>query len=122
MHHHRTNNSHDTVATRPLKADGADRRRYRRYPILESGLIYTDTGCIDCQVVDLSANGVRVRPVGKLESDPGVCRFLLGRLGAFEAEVCWEGDDSIGIRFGDEPAAVAQRFSDLLPEDCLAAA
>lgn len=110
------------AADGPPQSDGQDRRRYRRYPILESGLIYTDDGCIDCQVVDLSANGVRVRPVGKLKDDPGVCRFLLGRLGAFEAEVCWEGPDSIGIRFGDKPETVAQRFSDLLPEDCLAAA
>ena len=107
----------------PLDAgDGADRRQYRRYPILESGLIYTADGCIDCQVVDLSASGVRVRPVGKLKEQQGTCRFLLGRLGAFEAEVCWEGRDSIGIRFGDEPETVAQRYSDLLPPDCLATA
>jgi hypothetical protein len=106
----------------PLDAgDGADRRQYRRYPILESGLIYTADGCIDCQIVDLSASGVRVRPVRKLKEQQGTCRFLLGRLGAFEAEVCWEGKDSIGIRFGDEPETVAQRYSNLLPPDCLAA-
>ena len=102
--------------------DGADRRRYRRYPILESGLIYTNDGCIDCQVVNLSASGVRVRSGGKIKEQQGACCFLLGRLGAFEAEVCWEGKDSIGIRFGDEPETVAQRYSDLLPPDCLAAA
>ena len=106
----------------PLDAgDGADRRRYRRYPVLESGLIYTSDGCIDCQVVDLSASVVRVRPVGKLTEQDGTCRFLLGRLGAFEAEVCWEGKDSIGIQFGDAPETVAKRYSDLLPGDCLAA-
>lgn len=101
---------------------GAERRRFRRYPVLESGLIFTREGCLDCQVVDVSANGVRVRPVGKLSDRPGTCRFLLGRMGAFEAEVCWEGPDSIGIRFGDAPEAVAKRYKELLPADCLAAA
>jgi hypothetical protein len=99
-----------------------ERRRYRRYSILESGLIYTKDRCLDCQVIDVSANGVRIRPVGKVKASDGQLRFLLGRLGMFEAEVCWEGSDSIGIRFEDAPEAVAERYEAVLPEDCLVAA
>jgi hypothetical protein len=84
-----------------------ERRRYPRYSILESGLIYTKDRCLDCQVIDVSANGVRIRPVGKVEASDGQLRFLLGRLGMFDAEVCWEGVDFIGIRFEDAPKAVA---------------
>ncbi len=105
-----------------VNALDAERRRYRRYPILESGLIYTKDACLDCQVIDVSANGVRARPVGAFKPRDGRCRFLLGRLGMFEAEVCWQSDDAIGIRFDEAPEAVAARFEAVLPDDCLAAA
>lgn len=100
----------------------ANRRRYRRYPVLESGLLYTDDGCVDCQVTDVSANGVRVRPVGDVNAKAGRCRFLLGRLGVFEADICWTGDDAVGIRFEEKPEAVANVYEALLPRDCLNAA
>lgn len=107
----------------PLDAsDGADWRQYRRYLILKLGLIYMADGCIDRQIVDLSTSGVRVRPVRKLKEQQGTYRFFLGRLGAFEVEICWKGKHSIGIWFGHDPAIVAQRYSDLLPVDFLAAA
>ena len=63
-----------------------------------------------------------MRPVGKLKEQNGTCRLLLGRLGADDAEVFWEGNARIGIRFGDELATVARCYSDLVPADFLAVA
>ena len=101
---------------------GHERRRFKRYAVLESGLIYADGRCLDYQVVDVSANGVRIRPVGRVGKAVEKCRFLLGRMGGFQAAVCWNGDDTVGIRFEDAPETVAEQFRAVLPSDCLAAA
>ena len=92
-----------------------DRRQYRRFPILESGLLHMDELQVDCQVIDVSANGVRVRPVGYVPKPKTKCRFMLARLGMFDAQVCWQDDDSIGIRFAEAPEHVAERVTPVAP-------
>lgn len=94
---------------------GRERRAFRRYPVLESGLIYTENGCIDCQVTEVSANGARVRPVEPIATDDGACRFVLARLGAFPAHVLWAEAGVLGMRFDVPPEFVAARLAPLLP-------
>ena len=99
-----------------------DRRQFRRFPILESGMLHLDELQVDCQVVDVSANGVRVRPVGDLPKSVEKCKFMLARLGVFEAHVCWQNDDAVGIRFMEAPEHVAERVTPVVHENCLGAA
>ncbi len=94
-----------------------DRRQYPRVPVLESGLIYSSAGCVDCQVIDVSASGARVRPVEPIGPDDTHLRFLLARLGLFEAEIRWRSGDAIGLAFNATPETVSERCAPLLCAD-----
>lgn len=93
--------------------DGPDRRRHARRAILESGLIYTAGACLDCQIVDVSLTGARVRPVGDIARIDGRCRFKLAGLGVFDAAVRWRSADAVGLEFLDRPQDVAARCDPL---------
>ena len=94
--------------------DGAERRKHPRVHVLESGLLYGDGGCIDCQVIDVSANGARIRPVGELPTRTGACRFLLARLGMFPAKIRWSANGQAGVAFEAPPEDVLERCAPLL--------
>ena len=100
--------------TEMLAAKAEDRRSRPRVGVLESGLLYSDDNCIDCQIVDVSAGGARVRPVGPKPAEGGRCRFMLARLGLFEATVRWISNDSIGLSFEAPDAVVEERCAPLL--------
>lgn len=97
-----------------LAEAATERRRHRRYPILESGILYGTDGPIDCQVTDLSASGARVRPVGAVPADDARCRFLLARLGLFDAAIRWRSNGMLGLDFDAAPDVVAARCAPLL--------
>lgn len=102
-------------------ADAAvERRRHPRYPVLESGILFGTDGPIDCQVTDVSASGVRIRPVGGLAAEAGRCRFLLARLGLFDAEIRWRANGMLGLDFDAEPEVVAARCAPLLTAETAA--
>lgn len=104
---------HAPAAEADFAASSVERRRHPRYGVLESGLLYGDDGCVDCQVIDVSASGARLRPVGPTPSSSRRCRLLLARLGLVEAEVSWAGGDAVGVRFNATPDAVTERFGRL---------
>lgn len=93
---------------------GAERRKHPRVDVLESGLLYGEDGCIDCQVIDVSANGARIRPVGDLPTKSGACRFLLARLGMFQAKICWAKNGQAGVAFDAPPEEVLEQCAPLL--------
>jgi len=97
-----------------LAEAATERRRHRRYPILESGILYGTDGPIDCQVTDLSASGARVRPVDAPPAYDGRCRFLLARLGLFDAAIRWRANGVLGLDFDAAPDVVAARCAPLL--------
>ncbi len=96
--------------------DDRDRRRHERRRVLESGLIYTDSACLDCQVIDVSLTGARVRPVGDIGRIEGRCRFKLAGFGVFDAAVRWQSDDAAGLEFLAQPQDVAERCEPLFAE------
>lgn len=101
---------------RHTRDDGRDRRQHERLRVLESGLIYAGDACLDCQVVDVSLTGARIRPVGDSSQIDGRCRFKLAGLGVFEATVRWRAEDAAGLEFLAQPQDVAERCEPLFAE------
>ena len=92
-----------------VKADGADRRRHRRRAVHVLGRLAHTARNEDCDVLDLSVGGARVR-----SSDPapstiyaGGVTLHLDRRRRLPAEVVWRQGDQLGLRFA-EPAAAAE--------------
>lgn len=93
---------------------GANRRHFDRRRVLESGVIITADGRIDCQVIDISPGGVRVRPVEAVPESLGPCQFQFARLGVFEGQIRWRDGDAVGLGFAMPPADIAERCQILL--------
>jgi hypothetical protein len=68
----------------------------------------------DCIVVDLSLGGARLHFAEPIEKGEKVV-LLLDRVGNFGAEVIWQQERSIGVRFTDDPQHIAQRIGGRLP-------
>ena len=68
----------------------------------------------DCVVVDLSLGGARLHFVEPITIGAMVT-LTLERLGALRAEVVWQEERSIGLRFVDEPQKIAEMIGDRLP-------
>lgn len=92
-----------------------ERRRHGRVSVLESAVLYADDGCVDCQVTDVSANGARLRPVGRIDVENGPVRVVLARLGVFPASVQWRVGDAMGVQFAVSTDYAAARLDPLLP-------
>lgn len=93
---------------------GADRRHFDRRRVLESGVIITADGRIDCQVTDVSPGGVRIRPVESVPESLGSCQFQFARIGVFEGIVRWRAGDAVGLGFVLSPAEIAEQCQILL--------
>lgn len=68
----------------------------------------------DCVVVDLSLGGARIhltQPVTKGE----MVTLQLDRLGPLRAEVVWQEEQSIGLRFVDDAKTIADAIGSRLP-------
>jgi len=95
-------------------AVGAERRQFDRRRVLESGVIITAEGRIDCQVVDFSPGGVCVRPVEPLPTSPGPIQFQFARIGVFDSQIRWRDGDAAGLGFAKSPDDIADRCRVLL--------
>jgi hypothetical protein len=99
---------------------GIERRRYRRTSVLLRASFRRGNEAIDCLITNLSAGGARLRPsrpidgstVGSLESP---------RLGTIAGEVVWQGGDTFGLRFLDQPAQVGEMLRKAMPNSRFAA-
>jgi len=67
-----------------------------------------------CAVVDLSLGGARLHLAEPVESGTTV-RLILDRFGGFSAEVVWQRDRGIGLRFTDDPQRIAELIGARIP-------
>ena len=68
----------------------------------------------DCVVVDLSLGGACIHLAQTLEKGDLV-DLILDRLGALRAEVAWQEEQSIGLRFVEDTNTVAEIIGNRLP-------
>ena len=99
----------------------SDRRRYKRAHVLFSGRLFSGKRSTEGLVLDLSANGARIRFHEPIAADFAMTLRLAESVD-LKVEVAWQKGNSLGLQFLDQPGRISSIFAGLLPEDCLATA
>ncbi len=82
-----------------------ERQRHPRRLVLYPGTVRCSDSVGDCEVVDLSATGAKVRLEEEFEcTSPLTLSFDIGE---FEGEVVWQNEEFVGIKFNEDPSEVA---------------
>ena len=82
-----------------------ERQRHPRRLVLYPGTVRCSDSVGDCEVVDLSATGAKVRLEEEFEcTSPITLSFDIGE---FEGEVVWQNEEFVGIKFDAKPNEVA---------------
>ncbi len=98
----------------------AERRKYPRTQVLWKGSLFRPGGAVECVVLNLSANGAKLRLDDPWEC-PSPITLRIPRFGEFRAEVAWRKDHLIGLKFLEDPKSVARLIEDALPQGRLLA-
>ena len=81
-----------------LHHDQQERRRHRRKKALWPARLETPLGCVECQVLNFTSRGAKVRVLHGLAPDLPVS-LILDPLGRFPRVVVWRRNGCAGIRF-----------------------
>ncbi len=103
------------------KQDRSDRRRYKRAHVLYSGRLFSGKRGLEGLVLDLSANGARVRFHEPIAVNSAMTLRLAVSV-VLIVEVAWQEVYCLGLQFREVPGRISSIFTGLLPEDCLATA
>ena len=96
-----------------------DRRVFKRAYVVVSGQVSGSAEqCLDCVVLDLSANGAKVRFEEPVMSDQ-IFKITLAGAVDFDVEVVWTNGVFAGLKFLDSPTKVAGVLAGVLPDGCL---
>jgi len=99
----------------PLSEEEAKaQRKTVRKRVLWKARIQIGGAIHPCAVVDLSLGGARLHFAEPVAAETKV-RLILDRFGAFTAEVVWQQDRGIGLRFTDDPQRIADLIGARLP-------
>jgi hypothetical protein len=93
---------------------GDDRRTHKRKRVLWVGAVETDAGRFECIALDLSLGGAKLRIAERFAPLQQV-RLVLQRFGTLDAEVVWQTKELIGVRFTNDPQAIAAKIGGALP-------
>lgn len=100
-----------------IRSQGQERRAFWRTPVIWSGYLLINGRRTDCVVLDVSANGAKLRLLGDTVITGPIAMLEVPRLGAFSADVAWSRENRIGLCFREGLASAALRLSAVLPED-----
>ena len=82
-----------------------ERQRHPRRLVLYPGTVRCGDSVGDCEVVDLSATGAKIRLAEEFEcTSPITLSFDIGE---FKGEVVWQNEEFVGINFNENPSEVA---------------
>jgi len=84
-----------------------ERRQHRRKPVLWAAELETATQRVDCVVLDVSAQGAKLRVSAPLTPQQ-VVAVVIERFGRLRGEVVWIGNNLAGVRFTDEIPRLTQ--------------
>jgi two-component system, chemotaxis family, chemotaxis protein CheY len=93
-----------------LLEDG--RRKSSRRPVLWIARLDTDASSMECLLLNISLGGAMLQIPAPITSR--AVTLALERFGSFTAEVKWQRDNKLGIRFTDPPDRIAQAFAEAL--------
>ena len=98
--------------------DAAERRIYKRANMLLRGRLFCDGKTVECFVLDISLNGVRLQVAEAVAVGTEVMLAFAGTV-HFGGEIVWRKGDVVGLRFHRRPEKIAEAFAGVLPQTCL---
>lgn len=100
--------SRATTASEEKKTSIAD-RQFQRVRKLLTGVLMLDDALVDVMVLDISANGARIRAK---ESVPDVPEFKIrvNGVGQFQGVVRWREGNTFGVQFLEDPQEVVRNL------------
>lgn len=119
-------------AERESASDAADRRRHTRIETFLAGTLTCSEEILDCTVLDMSVHGAQVR-VSVPGAEGTAATLEITRIGgmrgrkkdqigpALAAEIVWQTNDCLGLRFAGEPDDRAQPMDEILSQAGLGA-
>lgn len=106
---------HPSIGQEPANRS-AERRRFGRIRVLWNAAIETLQGpTTECLVLELSANGARLRMAVPFEPSTRV-RLWSYHFGALRGRVVWQQGRQVGLAFDDDAATVVELLAQPLPE------
>jgi len=103
----------DTAGT-PRQTATSERRRAVRKSVLWSGRLESNARLLDCAILDVSLEGIRIK-LDEAVPSRGPFALACSRFGTFHAEVVWERERTLGLRFLEPPGRVADTIGRHLP-------
>lgn len=90
-----------------------DRQRHPRHPTLCPGKLISGDQEVDCEVLNISVGGAKIRVAQPIEVNSNVCVRIL-RVGEFIGRVAWCNGTTLGVEFQDELTEFARIIEDVL--------
>ena len=90
-------------------------RRFQRVRTLLTGVLIVDEVLVDVTVLDISANGARVRAKSEVPDVQEVMVRVNG-MGQFHANIRWREGDTFGVQFMEEPQEVVRNLGGRLKD------
>lgn len=90
-----------------------EQRRYIRKHVLWAARLETKAGAFNCVILNVSRNGAKLRLTAPSLSRQPV-KLVMESYGTLPAEVIWQQEDKMGLRFDADPDDVAKILGDAL--------
>jgi len=90
-----------------------ERQRYQRHQVIVAAKLHDSQGSVDCDVLDLSAGGAKVKAAVPFPAGAEV-QLDIPDQRCFRATVAWCQGDYLGLEFHDEPEGVAAAMPAIL--------
>ncbi len=90
-----------------------DRQKSRRHSTLCPGTLVSGDEEVDCEVLNVSVGGVKIRTSQPIETNAHV-RVRILRVGEFAGRVAWRNGTTMGVEFQDELTELARIVEDVL--------
>ncbi len=97
-------------------ANPADKQKHPRYQTICPGTFYTGDQAVDCEVLNISVGGAKIRLAESVEV-ASRARLRIARVGEFFGRVAWRDGAILGIDFQDQLRQTASIVEDILNED-----
>ena len=91
------------------------RRAQKRMKVMWSGTVRRGERFAECQVLDISAGGAKIRIAGPCPVRSEVA-LITDRLGALPGKISWRRGDLAGIEFSEDRQIVQERLLRVLPQ------
>lgn len=104
--------SRQTLKTLPKK----ERRAFWRTTVLWSGHLHAAGTRQECVILDVSANGAKLRFPADVAMDDDFCALEVERLGIFSCDVAWKKGNRVGLCFREGLSTIANQMNAVLPQ------